>query len=192
MITYIVAGFALSMDAFAVSVSSGMCIAKLRFRHALRAAFAFGLFQFLMPLAGALIGFRFAGLISDWDHWIAFGLLSLVGSKMLLESRSIKEENACSDDERSKHNIVSLRTLLVLAVATSIDALAVGVSYSLIGAPILLASTIIGVITFAVCLFGCEFGKRLGSRFEKVAEIAGGLMLCGIGLKILLEHLIKT
>jgi manganese efflux pump family protein len=189
LLTYILAGLALSMDAFAVSVSSGMCVAALTFPYALRTAFTFGLFQFVMPLAGFLVGSTFASAISSWDHWIAFGLLAAVGGKMVWEAVNAKDISSCSEEERNKLNVLDLRVLLVLAVATSIDALAVGISYSVIGAPILLASTIIGLITFALCLVGCEFGKRIGSRLERWAEIAGGVALVGIGLKILLEHL---
>jgi len=154
MLTYVLAGIALSMDAFAVSVSSGICIADMKFRHALRTAFMFGLFQFIMPLLGYAAGSTFADLIQTWDHWLAFGLLAFVGGKML------------------------------------IDALAVGISYSLIQAPIWLASSIIGLITFVLCLLGCEFGKRLGAKFELGAEILGGVVLLGIAVKILLEHLL--
>ena len=177
------------MDAFAVSVSSGMCVAGLTFPYALRTALAFGLFQFAMPLAGFLVGSAFAAAISSWDHWIAFGLLSAVGGKMIWEAVTSKDIASCSDEERDRLNVLDLRVLLVLAVATSIDALAVGVSYSVIGVPILLASTIIGLITFALCLLGCEFGKRIGSRLERWAEVAGGVALIGIGLKILVGHL---
>lgn len=190
MLTYVLAGFALSMDAFAVSVSSGVCIAGLTFRYALRTAFAFGLFQFLMPLLGFAAGSAFSGFIESWDHWVAFALLAFVGGKMLFESFEVKDEASCTEEELKKKNVLDLRVLLVLAVATSIDALAVGVSYSLIDAPIWLASGIIGVITFALCLVGCEFGKRLGARFERGAEVLGGVVLIGIAFKILLGHLL--
>lgn len=190
MLSYIVAGFALAMDAFAVSVSAGICVAELRFKHALRAAFAFGFFQFAMPLLGFLLGTGFAAYILAWDHWLAFGLLALVGVKMIKESFEIRDEAACSEEDARKKNVLDLRTLLVLAVATSIDALAVGVSYSVIGAPIWLAAGIIGAVTFALCLIGCEFGKRIGARFERWAEVAGGVALIGIGAKILIEHLV--
>lgn len=189
MLAYVIAGFALAMDAFAVSVSAGICVADLRFRHALRAAFAFGFFQFAMPLLGFFLGSGFAAYIRGWDHWLAFGLLALVGAKMIKESFEIRDEASCSEDDLKKKNVLDPRTLLVLAVATSIDALAVGVSYSVIGAPIWLAAGIIGVVTFALCLVGCEFGKRIGARFERWAEVAGGLALIGIGAKILIEHL---
>ncbi len=190
MLTYVLAGFALSMDAFAVSVSSGMCVAGLTFPYALRTAFAFGLFQFAMPLAGFVVGSAFVDVISAWDHWLAFGLLALVGGKMVWEAVHAKDATSCSEEERDKLNVLNLRVLLVLAIATSIDALAVGISYSVIGAPILLASTIIGFITFMLCLVGCEFGKRIGSRLERWAEVAGGVTLVGIGMKILVEHLL--
>jgi putative Mn2+ efflux pump MntP len=189
MLAYVIAGFALAMDAFAVSVSAGICVAELRFRHALRTAFAFGFFQFAMPLLGFFLGSGFAAYIRGWDHWLAFGLLALVGAKMIKESFEIRDEASCSEDDLKKKNVLDLRTLLVLAVATSIDALAVGVSYSVIDAPIWLAAGIIGVVTFALCLIGCEFGKRIGARFERWAEVAGGLALIGIGAKILIEHL---
>ncbi|MBU0926661.1 MAG: manganese efflux pump MntP family protein [Spirochaetes bacterium] len=190
MLTYVLAGLALSMDAFAVSVSSGMCIPGLTLAYAVRTAFAFGLFQFLMPLAGFAAGTAFASAIGSWDHWLAFGLLALVGGKMILESFGVKDAASCSDEERGKLNVLDLRVLLVLSVATSIDALAVGISYSIIRAPIWIASAIIGAITFALCLVGCEFGRRIGSRLERWAEAAGGATLVGIGLKILLEHLL--
>jgi len=190
MLSYILAGFALAMDAFAVSVSSGICIAGLTFRYALRTAFAFGLFQFLMPLAGYAVGSSFASVIQSWDHWLAFALLFAVGAKMLYEALNKKAEESCSEEELKKKNVLKLRVLLVLAFATSIDALAVGVSYSLIDAPIWLAASIIGIITFVLCVLGCEFGKRLGSRFERIAEIAGGLVLIGIAINILVSHLV--
>ncbi len=190
MLTYVLAGLALSMDAFAVSVSSGICIADMKFKHALRTAFAFGLFQFIMPLLGYAAGSTFADPIQSWDHWLAFGLLAFVGGKMLIESFGLKDEASCTEEELAKKNVLNLKVLLIMAVATSIDALAVGISYSLIQAPIWLASSIIGIITFALCLLGCEFGKRLGAKFERGAEILGGVVLLGIGVKILLEHLL--
>lgn len=189
MLTYVVAGFALAMDAFAVSVSSGICVSGLTLRYALRTAFAFGLFQFLMPVAGFLVGSAFAQVVSTWDHWIAFALLAAIGGKMIHGAVTMKDPASCSDDERKKLNVLDLRVLLALSIATSLDALAVGVTYSVIGAPILAASAIIGVVTFALCLLGCEFGKRIGAKLERWAELAGGLALVGIGVKILVEHL---
>ena len=212
MLTYLLVALGLSMDAFAVSVSSGICIPHMKARHALRAAFAFGLFQFLMPVAGWLAGSAFRAYIQGLDHWIAFALLALVGGKMLKESFELEEETACADPapaadaaqaggpgaaaparlKVARRSILDLGGLLVLAVATSLDALAVGLSYSMLGTPILGPAAIIGLVTFVLCLFGCEFGKRIGAKFERWAETAGGLVLVGIGIKILAEHLVKA
>lgn len=217
MLTYLLVALGLSMDAFAVSVSSGICIPHMKARHALRAAFAFGLFQFLMPVAGWLAGSAFRAYIQGLDHWIAFALLVFVGAKMLKESFGIEEETACEDPsaaaaaaaeatagaagpgaaeatkpKAAKRSILDLGGLLVLAVATSLDALAVGLSYSMLGTPILGPAAIIGLVTFVLSLFGCEFGRRIGARFERWAETAGGLVLVGIGIKILAEHLLKA
>jgi len=190
MITWLFVAFGLAADAFAVSVSNGICIPRLRMRHALRAAFAFGLFQFGMPLVGWLLGGAFASLISGFDHWVAFGLLVFIGGKMFKESFEIEAPELCLDEEElARSSILDLRTLLLLAVATSIDALAVGLSYRMIGTPILLPALIIGVVTFGLSFLGIEFGKRLGAKFEGWAERAGGLVLVAIGVKILFEHL---
>jgi putative Mn2+ efflux pump MntP len=191
MLTYILVAIGLAMDAFAVSVSSGICIPNLKPRYSFRAALAFGLFQFGMPVLGWLAGEAFRSLIQGFDHWIAFILLAFVGGKMALEGLKKKDEGACEEPD-SRRSILDLGGLLVLAVATSIDALAVGLSYSVIGTPILLPATIIGVVTFLLSLVGCEFGKRIGAKFERWAELVGGLVLIGIGAKILLEHLIKA
>jgi putative Mn2+ efflux pump MntP len=188
--TYIVAGFALAADAFAVSVSSGICVKELKVAYALRAAAFFGGFQFAMPVAGFYLGSAFSGLVEAVDHWIAFGLLVAIGGRMLYESFKVEKELSCDTDKPA--GILRLRTLTALAVATSVDAFAVGISYAFIAAPIWIAAALIGVITFALSLLGCEAGKRLGAKFEKGAEIAGGLALVGIGAKILIEHLLRA
>jgi len=180
---------ALSMDAFAVSVASGICVTKLSFRHAFRASFFFGLFQFAMPIAGWLLGATFRVYIQGFDHWIAAGLLSLVGGKMILGFFKKKSAASCPDDGEPSSDIRDLKTLLVLSVATSLDALAIGLSYSVLHSAILGPAAIIGFVTFALCLAGTEFGRRLGSRFERWAELTGGLVLIGIGVSILIEHL---
>jgi putative Mn2+ efflux pump MntP len=183
----------LSMDAFAVSVSSGICTDQLKPRHILRGSFFFGMFQFAMPILGWLLGMNFRAVIQNFDHWIAFILLAFIGGKMVKESFEA-EPVACEDNgesERiSKTDVRDTRTLLTLSVATSIDALAVGLSYSLLGKPILSPAAVIGAITFTVCLLGFEFGKRIGYLIEKRAELAGGIILIAIGIKILLEHLL--
>lgn len=194
MIQTLLLALALSMDAFAVSVASGICIAQLRPFHALRASAAFGLFQFAMPVTGWLLGGTFSSSIKGFDHWIAFGLLAFVGGKMLkefFESKS-KDDASCEDAEAGKSDIRDLKTLLILSVATSIDALAVGLYYSVLGSPILGPAVVIGLVTFALCLIGVEFGKHIGSRFERWATLAGGIVLIGIGLKIVAEHLVRS
>ncbi len=190
MLTYLLVAVGLSMDAFAVSVSSGICIKRLRFRYALRASLFFGAFQLLMPIAGWLLGETFRVYIQRFDHWIAFGLLAFVGGKMIAESFGKKETASCDGEEGGRRSILDLKTLLLLSVATSIDALAVGLSYSMLGVPILLPSLVIGAVTFALCLVGVEFGKRIGAKSERWAELAGGIVLIGIGVKIAIEHLV--
>jgi manganese efflux pump family protein len=192
LFTYLLVALSLAMDAFAVSVSAGICIPDLKPRHGLRTALAFGSFQFLMPVLGWYLGGTFRALIQGFDHWIAFVLLVAVGGKMLLEARKMGSPESCPDEEKSAARILDLGGLLVLALATSIDALAVGLSYSIIGSPILLPATVIGIVTFALSFIGCEFGKRIGARFERWATLAGGLVLIGIGVKIALEHLLKA
>jgi putative Mn2+ efflux pump MntP len=188
MLQIVLIALALSMDAFAVSIGSGICVPSIKPFHALRASLAFGFFQFAMPVAGWLIGGSFRSLIQGFDHWIAFGLLLLIGGKMVLEFFTAKDrQNSSCDDTRS--DIRNPWTLLLLAVATSIDALAVGLSYSILGAPILIPAIVIGAVTFVLCLIGVEFGKRIGARFERWAELTGGLILVFIGTRILIEHL---
>ncbi|PWJ25973.1 putative Mn2+ efflux pump MntP [Branchiibius hedensis] len=170
-----------SADAFAVSLSQGVTMRRFRWRHALLIAGLFGLFQALMPLLGWLLGKGFADAISGVDHWIAFGLLALIGGKMLWEAFQDDEEE---DDEPS----LDLRGLLILAVATSIDALAVGVSFAVLPVNLPLALTVIGVVTFVISLIGVRLGRSVGSWLGKPAEILGGLILIGIGLRIVLSH----
>lgn len=206
MLTYVAAGFALSMDAFAVSVTSAVCNPTMKVAGAARIAFAFGFFQFLMPLAGFAAGTAFAPVIEPWDHWIAFGLLLAVGGKMLVDSLRRGEPGDGACDEPGSAPVggeaiaevagagkdaagLSGRRLLVLSFATSIDALAVGMGYSVMKAPIWLAAGTIGVVTFAICMAGCEFGRRVGARLERWAGAAGGVVLILIGAKILVEHL---
>ncbi|GAB1431996.1 manganese efflux pump MntP family protein [Spirochaetota bacterium] len=187
--TYFLVGLGLTMDAFAVSVSSGMCIKDLKTYEAFRASLFFGLFQFGMPIMGWYLGSSFSVYIKELDHFIAFGLLSFIGDKMIYDAIRSKSRAAC-DDEAETAKIRSINTLLILSVATSIDALAVGLGYACIGAPILVPAIIIGMTTFTFCLFGFEFGRRIGSILKEWAEIAGGIVLIVIGLKILLEHLL--
>jgi putative Mn2+ efflux pump MntP len=192
MISLLFIALSLSLDAFAVSVSSGISIHRLRPFHAVRASFCFGLFQFLMPLAGWYLGSAFASYSEAFDHWIAFALLAFIGGKMLAEALRHKKAQTVAADTASSNpvsDVRSLKTLLALSVATSIDALAAGISLSIMGHGVWGSAAIIGGVTFLVCLCGFEFGRRIGLALEKWAQVAGGLMLIGIGLKIVAEHL---
>jgi putative Mn2+ efflux pump MntP len=188
VLSFVLIGLSLSMDAFAISLSSGISIPNLKPFYAIRAALFFGAFQFFMPVAGWYLGNTFVQVIQAWDHWIAFVLLAFVGGKMLLEA--FREGG--KEPEEGKGGAADIRRagpLLVLALATSIDALAVGLSFSILGQEIWFPAALIGCITLGVCLIGFEFGRRIGLVLKRGAQIAGGLILTGIGVKILLEHL---
>ena len=180
-LTIIVIALGLAMDAFAVSITSGIAIKRLRIGNALVIAFFFGAFQAIMPVIGWFAGLGMRDLISAIDHWIAFILLLIVGCKMIYEATVMDEEK----DERDPLN---LYVLLVLSVATSIDALAVGLSLSFINVAIVAPAVIIGVITFLLSFLGVYIGDRFGHFFESRIEILGGLILIGIGTRILIEH----
>ena len=186
-LSFILLGVSLSMDALAVSVSTGICVPNLKKRDAVKIGLYFGGFQALMPTLGWLLGTSVIDYISAFDHWIAFGLLALIGIKMIADAlRGKEEQKACGVRE----SMLSHKTLFFMAVATSIDALAVGVSLALVKADISVGAAIIGVTTFLLSFLGATLGKRLGSAFEKKAMVVGGIVLIGIGLKILLEHLL--
>jgi putative Mn2+ efflux pump MntP len=172
----------LSMDAFAVSVVTGSVYRELKVRHALRMALFFGGFQAAMPIIGFLAGLSLKEYISAYDHWIAFGLLVFVGGKMIYESLKIGGAERNLDPS-------NLLVLLALSVATSIDALAIGISLSMLTASIVGAAVIIGLVTFALSYAGILIGKRFGHFFESKIEILGGVILIAIGIKILIEHL---
>lgn len=171
----------LSMDAFAVSICKGLSIQKLKLRHALIVGAWFGAFQALMPVIGYLLGSAFADMIEAVDHWIAFALLALIGGNMIREALS-KEEEDCDPS-------LAPVTMLLLAVATSIDALAVGVTFAFLRVDVVPAVTLIGMCTFAISAVGVKIGNVFGVRYKSKAELAGGVVLVVIGLKILLEHL---
>lgn len=171
----------LSMDAFAVSICKGLSVRTLRPRHALITGAYFGGFQALMPLVGFILGVQFQALITSVDHWIAFVLLALIGGHMVRESRENDEENL-SDS-------FSFATMLPLAVATSIDALAVGVTFAFLQVDIVPAVLFIGVTTFVLSCVGVKVGNVFGAKYKARAELFGGCVLILMGLKILLEHL---
>ena len=176
-------GIGLSMDAFAVAICKGLGMERINKRDTLLLALFFGGFQALMPLTGYLLGSRFASYIERWDHWIAFVLLAFIGSSMIRESREQEEE------EIEHGGSIRYRELFTLAVATSIDALAVGVSFAFLGVRIARAVTLIGCTTFVLMLAGVWVGNLFGSRYKSRAELTGGIILILIGVKILLEHL---
>lgn len=173
--------FALSMDAFAVSVTKGITLKKINLNVSTKIAFFFGLFQGVMPLIGWVIGIRFESYIKSVDHWIAFFLLSFIGLKMIFEA---KEED--NDDERSIN--LSNKELFILSIATSIDALAVGISFAFLNINMLPVSLSIGIVTFIVCFIGVFIGKSIGPIFKNYAQIIGGIILILIGINILNEH----
>lgn len=180
-LTIIGIALGLAMDAFAVSVASGVTLRCFRIKHALRIALFFGGFQAVMPILGWLAGLTLKEVISRFDHWIAFGLLVIIGVKMIIESFGLNDEN-------EKCDTIDIGTLLLLAIATSIDALAVGVTFAFLDMAILTPILIIGIVTFGLSLAGVFIGDKLGHFFEKRIEIIGGLILIGIGIKIVLEH----
>ena len=182
-IEVLLTGIALSMDAFAVAVCKGLNMRKINYNHTLVIALFFGGFQALMPLIGWLLGKQFESYIVSFDHWIAFILLAFIGGKMIVEV--LKDET----EECSSCAKLDVKELFVLAVATSIDALAVGITFALIKVNIWGAITTIGLTTFILSAIGVLVGNRFGSKYKNKAELAGGIILCLIGLKILLEHL---
>jgi putative Mn2+ efflux pump MntP len=179
-------GVGLAMDAFAVSVVCGAVFQELHILHALRMALFFGAFQSMMPLLGFAVGKTFEGVIGVYDHWVAFVLLTAVGGKMVYEAFKIEEV------EKKPSDPSNLLALLVLSLATSIDALAVGVTLTLVTQFIAAAAVLIGVVTFGLSYAGYVIGKRAGHFFENKIEILGGAILILIGLKILLGHLLST
>lgn len=179
-------GVGLSMDAFAVSVCKGLSMRKLNKKQALIIGLYFGGFQALMPFVGWLLGSQFQKYITSIDHWIAFILLGFIGGKMMIEAvREWNEEEVVDVMDAP----IDHKNMLVLAVATSIDALTVGITFAFLGTPIVEAITIIGITTMVISIAGVVVGNFFGSRYKSKAEFIGGLILVLLGLKILLEHL---
>jgi len=183
LITITIIALGLAADAFSVSVASGVTYKRLGVKHALTMAAFFGAFQAIMPLLGALASLTIKAHIETYDHWIAFALLAAIGIKMIYESFKIK-----SIDQKSDPTGIAI--LLVLSVATSIDALAAGITLPLLKVPIATAVIIIGLVTFALSYCGVFIGKRFGHFFESKIEAAGGIILVALGTKILLQHLL--
>lgn len=171
-----------SMDAFAVSIGKGLSAKRVSWREALTVGLWFGGFQALMPVIGYYLGISFAELVTKIDHWIAFGLLLLIGGNMIRDALK-------GEDDKPVDSSFAFRTMLVLAIATSIDALALGISFAFLGTDLWRSILIIGLTTFVFSAVGLLIGKKVGSRFHAGAEILGGVILIAIGLKILVEHL---
>lgn len=182
LFTLFVTAVGLSMDAFAVSICKGLAMKKLSMKKALIIGLWFGGFQALMPTIGYLLGTRFEQYVTAIDHWIAFVLLWLIGANMVKEALSKEEENEANDS-------VDVKTMFLLAVATSIDALAVGVTYAFLQVSIIPAVSFIGIITFLLSIVGVKVGNVFGMKYKSKAELAGGIILIIMGVKILLEHL---
>ena len=181
LITLLLVAVGLSADAFAVALGKGLGTTRLRWRSALSLAVAFGVAQALMPLVEWLLGSQLARWISSLDHWVAFALLGVVGGKML--------RDAWAGDDAEPADGLSWREVLVLSVATSIDALAVGIGFAFLEVDVLAAAALIGVTTLLLSLAGVVLGSRVGARARRPAEAAGGVVLIGIGTRILLTHL---
>ena len=178
----------LSMDAFAVSVCKGLGMRTLNWRHALVIALFFGAFQGIMPVIGWALGTQFESYITSIDHWIAFGLLAFIGGKMLWDAFHEDGDECvqCAEGEKPR---LDVKELVMLAVATSIDALAVGITFAFLRVDIVPAALTIALTTFVLSFIGVAAGNSFGSRFRKPATVAGGVVLVLIGVKILLEHL---
>lgn len=177
----------LSMDAFAVAICKGLSVTKAKIKHMLITGLYFGIFQAGMPLIGYFVGKQFKVYVEAFDHWIAFVLLGLIGANMIREALSKEEEEENCND---KNGSFGFKAMFPMAIATSIDALAVGVTYAFLpDVDIVPAVSFIGIITFTLSFVGVKIGNIFGTKFKSKAELAGGIILILIGLKILLEHL---
>ena len=171
----------LAMDAFAVSICKGLSMKKMNWKNAVIIALYFGVFQALMPFIGYFLGMTFESIVTTFDHWVAFALLTLIGGGMIKES--------FDDEDEKKNDRVDFKTMVVLAIATSIDALAVGITFAFFDVNIVLAVSIIGIITFIISVLGVKIGNRFGDKYQNKAQLMGGIILVLLGFKILLEHL---
>ena len=175
-------GVGLAMDAFAVSICKGLAMRRMNYKKAIIIAAFFGVFQALMPALGYVLGTTFANKIAAIDHWIAFMLLALIGANMIKEALS-------SDDDECQDDSLRLGDLIMLSIATSIDALAVGITFAFFNVSLLLSVSMIGIITFIICVIGVKVGNVFGEKYKSKAELAGGLILIVMGAKILIDHL---
>lgn len=182
LISIVLIAIGVSMDAFAVAIGKGLNMKKIDYKWSLTIALFFGVFQALMPLIGWFLGGQFSNYINGYDHWITLILLAIIGGKMIYESR----DNDCE----MKSNKNSIKELIVLSIATSIDALAVGLAFAIMDIDIYLSSLVIGIITFSLSFIGVIIGNKVGCKFKSSAEVFGGVILIFIGFKIFVEHVI--
>ena len=185
-VTLLFVAVGLAMDAFSVAVTDGIVIKKVRAVNALKIALFFGIFQFGMLFIGYLLGSAFASYISKIDHWVAFFLLIIIGGKMFFVSLF---ENKGKEEGKKEENPLDNKVLTVLAIATSIDALAVGVSFAAMNIGIMFSASVVGIVAFIFSFAGLYIGNKFGNLFGNKSEIIGGIVLMGIGIKILIEHL---
>ena len=171
----------LAMDAFAVSICKGLLFKTMSWKKAIIVGLYFGFFQALMPLIGYFLGATFESVVTKVDHWIAFILLGIIGINMIKE--------AFGNDEENQNDKVDFKTMIMLAIATSIDALAVGITFAFLKVNMVIATIMIGIVTFTICVIGVKIGNKFGDKYERKAEVIGGLILIFMGIKILLEHL---
>ena len=182
IIELIVLSIGLAMDAFAVSIFKGLSMPSMKWKNAIIIGLYFGCFQALMPVLGYLLGVNFQDIISNVDHWIAFILLDVIGINMIKE--------AISKDNDEHNDSIKFKDMIVLAIATSIDALAVGITFAFLNVNLILAISLIGIITFIISVLGVKAGNIFGDKYEKKAECIGGIILILLGIKILLKHLL--
>lgn len=181
VIEILLTGIGLAMDAFAVSICKGLSMKKMSWKKAIIIGAYFGIFQGIMPLIGYFLGSTFADLVTSIDHWIAFVLLGFIGINMIKE--------AFSDESENMNDNVDFKTMFILAIATSIDALAIGITFAFLEVNIIFAVLAIAIITFVISIIGVKFGNVFGDKYEKKAGVVGGGILILLGIKILLEHL---
>ncbi len=186
LVEFLLLGVGLAMDAFAVSICKGLAMRKVNKKQAVIIALFFGGFQAIMPVIGWLLCKGFQTYIEAFDHWIAFALLAFIGVKMIIETLREKEDDVVIEEMDPP---LDMKEMLMLAIATSIDALAVGISLAALDRPIVESSTIIGVVTFVISIIGVYIGNFFGNRYKKRAELVGGIILVLIGVKILCEHM---
>lgn len=170
----------LAMDAFAVSICKGISLKKMNWKKAIIVALYFGIFQALMPVIGYILGSAFEVFVTKIDHWIAFALLAFIGVNML--------KDAFTNNTDNLNENVDFKTMIILAIATSIDALAVGITFAFLQVNIAISSVIIGIVTFIISIIGVKIGNKFGDKYERKAEVVGGFILIFMGIKILLEH----